>query len=373
MRTILNRIKARLGFVIIAAVWGVLLGLLAFFAVSYAIYADLKSPRSSRLIAGTGAESIATRIYGVHFMPMWQSDPNCVQFDPELVYVPKPGVARFSALEFDTRITITSEGVRQQPELSKDARDTIVLTGDSLTFGWGVGDEETFSVALQREHRHRTINTAVPSYGTARELFRLRRLGLLAGASVIVIQYCRNDAPENQAFLRDAGGFFTSRNARASWQELMHYQPPPDVTYGGALTELTRYLRARWAFESLPQFTLNLLTEEKTDPPRRDSIPGGAPVMADEFLRVLDCFPELAGKPVIVTELDGFWVDTGFLRELRKRSMGRPNLTILSLRLQPEDFFRFDPHLSPRGHRSVAAQLDGPIRKALSRAAGSTP
>lgn len=364
-----SRIRRAIAFAIIAAIWGVLLGLVAFFAFVFALYSDLKTPRRRHLVAGAGADAIAAKLYAVHFMPMWQADPNCAQFDPELIYVPKPGRSRFRGPEFDTQITITPTGLREQSAApaaaEKSDAHAIILAGDSFTLGWGVNDEETFSAVLQRRYQRRTLNTGVPSYGTARELFRLRRLGLLANATAIVIQFCPNDAPENREFLADPRNFFANRNARQGWDELMRFGHADDVTFFRVLGATTGYLRFRASLEPFGQLVANLAVATKFDPPRQRE-PAAPAAMAADFVRVLDQFPEIAGKPILVTEMDGFGIDSGFLLELQKRTHGRPNFKVLRLQLQPADFFRFDPHLSPHGHETVAAQLNRALEELMS-------
>lgn len=345
------------------AIWALLAGLAVPFLLAFALHADLSAPKRSRLTANTSLEVIAAGIYRWAFQPLWQAMPGCAQFDDELVYVPRPGAARFQAAEFDTIITMTPQGLRHQPGTPPSpGRGPVVVLGDSFAMGWGANDEETFSAVLAARHGRPTINAAVSSYGTARELLRLRRLGLLRGASMLVIQFCANDGPENAEFLRDPQVLSAGHGQALAWREINRYRPR-DISFFSVLQETLHYFRTRAASEPLGALAKSLVTQRR--PAIGASRPdwGPAAKLAADFLAVLDRFPELAGKPVLVTEINDRAGRTGILAELEKQARDRPNLRTVPLHFEPEDFFRFDQHLTVRGNVSVAAQLHRAIQQ----------
>jgi hypothetical protein len=347
------------GYAIIAGIWGALLALVGFCAVAFVVFADLKEPTRSVRTAGTRLENVASVIYGRNFTPMWQSNPSCVEFDRELLYVPKPGTARFAGPEFDTVITMTMDGLRRQPDApTAGERGPILMVGDSFTMGWGVNDAQTFSALLARDYRHPTVNTGVPSYGTARELLRLRRLGLLTRASALVIQYCANDAPENREFLLHDGALYADRDPERQWRELQRYGQA-ELSYFRVLGAWMRNIREH-GFAPDRGLLQGVLPGE----PNRQRLryPGGGATMAGDFLAVLERFPELAGKRILVFELNAYGEESEFLSHLKTQAAQRKNLRTLQLTLGRADFFRYDWHLTPAGHRSVAAQLDRALR-----------
>ena len=67
---------------------------------------------------------------------------------------------------FAATYTIDAEGHRVMPSPAAP-RGTVVFLGDSVTFGWGVGDEETYPYVLATEHWRdvRIINGAVDGWG----------------------------------------------------------------------------------------------------------------------------------------------------------------------------------------------------------------
>lgn len=354
-----TRLKRFVGCAIVAAIWGALFGLLGFFGVVYAIYADLQASDRSRLTAGTSAEFIAHAIYD-HFRSPTGTVP-----DPELVYVPRPGSHRHRAPEFDIIATTTPGGMRQQSVDSSNERDLILMVGDSFMMGQGVSDAQTFSSLLQARG-HPTVNSGVISYGTARELTRLRRLNLLEKASMLVIQFCSNDGRENSDFVLDPKAPFARLDPSQTWVVKNKYQQSySELTYANVLNAIVRYLRHRVEEEGVRQ-TIRELAGSRHDSlgqPIRTRDNRSGEVLAADFLGVLDLFPELAGKPIIVIELNARGSSTGFTEALRRKAQKRTNLQVVDFAFHPEDFFRFDGHLTPHGHEVVAVGLDQAIRR----------
>lgn len=315
-----NRIKRICGYVFIAAIWVLFLGTLAIFGFAFAVYATLHSPGRGREATSSPAVTVAATLYGMTFMPIWQRAPR-VQFDPELIYVPAPGRFRFHGPDFDTWVTMTKDGLRQQSALTAETqgRDLVVIAGDSFAMGWGVGDDETFSAVLQQRYHYGTVNTGVSSYGTVRELLRLRRLGLLDRASVLVIQFCANDAEENRAFLH--GWRPDTQHARLAWQDLQQGEDP-EPTYLRVLGGTAGYLRAQ--AEAKWKRCFSPPKREVRDPRFRQ--PDSAPLIATEFLAVIDQFPEIKGKPLLVIELNGCREPAVCVDDLKKIITDRPNL-----------------------------------------------
>ena len=74
----------------------------------------------------------------------------------------------------------------------------VVMLGDSVTFGSGVSDADTFPALLDARPELEVINLGVDGYGTDQALLRLEREGLAYGPSVVVRNFCvRNDYFDN--------------------------------------------------------------------------------------------------------------------------------------------------------------------------------
>lgn len=369
MKPLPSRLGRWLAIGLIGATWATLLGVVLFFAAVYAIYADLRASDRSHFTANTGGEYLAGAIYD-RFRSPWKTAP-----DPELIYVPVPGAQRARTPEYDVVMTITPEGVRAQPPLAADGlSELVVIAGDSFTVGLGVGDDDTYSAQLQRDYGRRTVNTGVVSYGTARELWRLRRLGLLEQASVFVIQFCSNDAEENHEFLVDPSGRFGRRDRSGTWQVV---QNPyyAELSYRTTLTAVAGYLRGGIAEQGWGATLRSLWRNRRVATGGPIRVRGGrdGEALVTDFLGVLAHFPELRGKPVLVLELNDRGANTGFLAALERRA--EPGIVPVPVGLVSDDFFRFDGHLKPAGHAKVAAAVDRVLRELAARpgAGGAAP
>lgn len=75
----------------------------------------------------------------------------------------------------------------------------VVMLGDSIAFGPGVDDAETFSHRLESlPNGPEVVNLGVMGYGTDQELLKLEREGLAFGPDVVVLHFClHNDFADN--------------------------------------------------------------------------------------------------------------------------------------------------------------------------------
>jgi hypothetical protein len=109
---------------------------------------------------------------------------------------PVPGV---TASVDGQRTTVNDSGLRgaAHPRARTGGRTRVMLLGDSVAFGYGVADEQTFA-ALLEARGYEVINLAVPGYGTDQELLRLERVGIAYAPDVLLLHFClRNDFVDN--------------------------------------------------------------------------------------------------------------------------------------------------------------------------------
>ncbi len=126
------------------------------------------------------------------------STNNCVKFDENLIYIPISGECKFSNPEFKTTLNFDKE--RRLNLIDDDIKpgdEIIAVIGDSIAMGWGVENDETFSFNLQKLSGKKVINQGVSSYGTIREIKRLKNSKYYKQVSTIIIQYHLNDLGEN--------------------------------------------------------------------------------------------------------------------------------------------------------------------------------
>jgi lysophospholipase L1-like esterase len=103
-------------------------------------------------------------------------------------------------------VLINSQGMRN-PEVSIDKEAgmfRILVVGDSVPFGWGVGQEEAFPRLLETlleerqapaGPRYEVINTAVPGWGLHAEYMFLKERGLAYEPDLCLLMLVNNDVP----------------------------------------------------------------------------------------------------------------------------------------------------------------------------------
>lgn len=98
-------------------------------------------------------------------------------------------------------ITINDKGYRgREYDLARTPGTLrVVMLGDSIAFGPGVDDTDTFSHRLDSPSDGReVVNLGVMGYGTDQELLKLEREGLAFGPDVVVLHFClQNDFADN--------------------------------------------------------------------------------------------------------------------------------------------------------------------------------
>jgi lysophospholipase L1-like esterase len=108
------------------------------------------------------------------------------------------------------------------PEISEVASPgvmRVVGLGDSIMFGWGVNDDETYLsvfarrlAEMQPRIRCEIVNTAVPGYNTVMEVETLRAKGLRLNPDLVVLGFCGNDV-NLPYFIRDREEYLTLRRS----------------------------------------------------------------------------------------------------------------------------------------------------------------
>ena len=144
-------------------------------------------------------KSIQKKIYFKGQRNIWQYKNDCTTFDRDLFYKPRLGKCKFSNPEFNTILNF-DDFIRTNDLSSKNLEDNnpIVVLGDSIAMGWGVNDNETFSYQLEKISKRKVFNMGVSSYGTVREIKKLKLSPYYENSETIIIQYHANDLGENK-------------------------------------------------------------------------------------------------------------------------------------------------------------------------------
>lgn len=99
----------------------------------------------------------------------------------------------------DVMVDINSDGLRDKEyPVEKSDKKRIIFLGDSLTFGWGVKDEETFATLIEEDINSKSpteiINFGTGNYNTEQEVSLFIEKGLKYNPDKVVLFYFINDA-----------------------------------------------------------------------------------------------------------------------------------------------------------------------------------
>jgi len=137
---------------------------------------------------------------------------------------------------------INSVGLREslEPSQEKHAKEKrIIVTGDSSIYGWGVRDNETYAIFLERELRSRlngtrveVINLGVPGYSTEQSIRLLDQVGWSYEPDLIVVSNlfsdCNIDAFQDRTAFKMTSGegsvLWSSRLYCSMYMPWMRYQ-----------------------------------------------------------------------------------------------------------------------------------------------------
>lgn len=140
------------------------------------------------------------QIFDVHPQGMYLADD-------EAGYVLAPNFeGAIERAEFLTTVTVNNAGLRG-PRL--DARQAsvyrILVLGDSFAFGFGIEDDATFPVGLERclndsgRGKYEVLNAGIPGYGTVDQLNFLMSRGAGLAPDLVILQFLSsNDLDENR-------------------------------------------------------------------------------------------------------------------------------------------------------------------------------
>lgn len=129
------------------------------------------------------------------------------RFDPVLGLFHKPS---FTGAYRGVQYTMNSRGLRG-PEIGyarTTGRSRVVLLGDSVTWGFGVGDGQTLADHLARAwHPTEVVNLAVAGFGSGQELMLLRHEGLRYEPDLVLLVFTIANDVEDTYFPDSADSY----------------------------------------------------------------------------------------------------------------------------------------------------------------------
>ncbi len=112
-------------------------------------------------------------------------------------------IPRVDAIYYGAPVTVNSNGYRgmELPNATSEEVLRVVVVGDSMTFGNGVGEKETYPYQLEEwfsDHASgwsaSSANLGVPSYNTEQVAIQLEEMGLPLEPDLVIYGFFVNDA-----------------------------------------------------------------------------------------------------------------------------------------------------------------------------------
>jgi hypothetical protein len=125
-------------------------------------------------------------------------------YDPTLGWTPIPGS---SGTLLGKPFSFTAEGTRQQNGDRPPATGPLIIAfGDSMTEGYGVGNDETWPAHLERLTGRRVLNAGVRGYGLDQMVLRAERIIPELRPSTVILAFIADDISRTVLAVRDAKG-----------------------------------------------------------------------------------------------------------------------------------------------------------------------
>ncbi len=260
---------------------------------------------------------------------IWQSNEQCIEFDKDLVFVPKKTSCKLKNVEFNTTLTFDEYG-RYSEHPKNSTNDGIVVLGDSHAMGWGVNDNDTFAALLEKKINKPVYNLAVSGYGTPRELIRLEKSNLIDKVDTIIIQYCYNDYGEN-------------KNFRINEEDVAKQK----FNIVGKSKPISFLKKLRKSFRYSLKIPIDILTDKNQLMDFNDHRELLESKLKESLI--------LKDKKIIIFYVNGY--DMKFKNFPNEKSNDFKNLTYYDFDIGLKYTYKIDGHLSDVGHRYVAKEL----------------
>jgi hypothetical protein len=274
--------------------------------------------------------------------------------------------------EYRHAFTTNSAGLRGAKEyapIKPAGTYRIIVLGDSVALGHGVGDEETFAALLERAltpiRPTEVLNLGVSGYGTAEELIQLRHVGLSYQPDLVVLAYFPNDPYNNvvsRLFKVVAGALQPDRPGFAPALYIRdHLYSLPGWSFLCQHSHLVNLLRNR----ASGYFIHRLAAENRVPARMSNRLTDHEATLTAALLREMQRELAARGIPLVILTIplvsDGEIIQN-FPEEAFGRSGNAPPVLDLAADLSggvalEELFYRRDGHPTRLGHRLIAERL----------------
>ena len=158
-------------------------------------------------------------------------------YDPTLGWTPIPGS---SGMLLGKPFSFTAEGTREQNRDRPPVTGPLIIAfGDSMTEGYGVGNDETWPAHLERLTGRRVLNAGVRGYGLDQMVLRAERLIPDLKPSAVVLAFIADDISRTALSVRDTKGkpYFVPEGERLALRNV-----PVQVAGHSSLVAAARHL-----------------------------------------------------------------------------------------------------------------------------------
>lgn len=297
-------------------------------------------------------------LYAHNMTNVIQIVPECSEYDSAFYYNLRPhNSCTYSNIEFSNPFTTNSRGFRDDD--SSLHQPEVICLGDSYFMGWGVNQPETVPAVLETLSGKKVLNAGMSSFGTAREINRLKLLDTSA-LKYLVVQYCPNDNEENKAWTDHHGMLPIS--SRASYDSLR-----------GKNDWNKKYWPGKYFIISTTHLVKEKVKSMMGKPPSIIGLPIEPPRDAKMFLDIMKTAPVnwQKTKLIVVETVELSQVNNNFLNEVNKlmqdpayKAHFAGNFVTVQLegKLGAEDYYILDGHLRASGHRKIAELINKEIK-----------
>jgi len=316
-------------------------------------------------VAIEGASSLARRARTLMRDPVDVPPEPYIRHDPDLGWSLRPGMVvaapgSTAALHVDARGMRSARAVADVPA----GKVRIVCSGDSYTFGDGVGDAATWCAQLESlDARLETVNLGVPGYGVDQAYLRYVRDGEGLRERIHILAFIDDDL--RRFGVRADKPYFTAENGRL-------------VTHNVPVPPFARATRLAAAFEELNVVQATASLGGRVRRARGRPIDGPADGVMDALIDALAVAGRARRSVQLVVRLPSSYRPSPYASAFM--ASARRSMTVVDLRErfdalpQPAQWALFFEGLTPgshfndAGHAWIARELQPAIAAALSRA-----
>jgi lysophospholipase L1-like esterase len=283
---------------------------------------------------------------------------NYVSYRPDerLLWVPVPG---HNLTEANHKpITISDDGFRYKEKLGpkQDGQVRVFAFGDSVTMGWGVGDDATYSAYLEHilnskcpQHNFQVVNAGINAYSNSLTLERMKKV-IEDGyrPDIVVVGFSGNTRMEGLVDMQ--GAVREKFLSRVRWKGLLRKSAIYDFVIEDLLRTLVYYrLRHMLVAGSLDlkqageELDVNQFTSRLND---------AYQVCLRNHVQMILLVTGTSGESVPEHPFQGAMLDFG-------RTHGIPVVNMMEVwkSMNQDQVFVDYGHPSPSGHELIAQQL----------------